>query len=207
MDWYDKQSRIFHLVLYPDSESYDYLTAKMEALQYFDTWCYILHDKDTDEKGELKKPHVHLMGTKSKSVRYSTVCNALGVPLSAMTMPNDKKGMRQTMRGSVRYCLHLDHPDKYQYPFEELVSNLSQDMLDKYLERGNEKENRESNALDEMIEYCREHRWHVTTLNLLRFCQSNDILGYYHRWNRVLEKIIFEEQNHLIDSDKNDLIQ
>ena len=51
----------FAMILYPECEEHmkvlEYIKMSIDVYEY----GYILHDKDLDENGELKKPHIHLM--------------------------------------------------------------------------------------------------------------------------------------------------
>lgn len=51
------KDRKYQGVLYPDSESYCCDDVLNILKSTFPEFAYILHDKDVDENGELKKPH------------------------------------------------------------------------------------------------------------------------------------------------------
>ena len=60
----EKQSRSFLGVLYPDSTSYVFDDVLVRLKDTFPELAYITHDRDVDDNGELKKPHVHWCGKK-----------------------------------------------------------------------------------------------------------------------------------------------
>lgn len=73
-----------------------------------------LHDKDIDKDGSIKKAHYHCMfifeGKKSfKQIKEITDSINQPIPIAV-----DEIG------AMVRYFIHLDDKDKYQYPYEEL---------------------------------------------------------------------------------------
>lgn len=112
-----KSSRNWEVVLYPDSESYNADEVLAKVTEYFDKWCYILHDKDLNDDGTPKKAHYHVYG-KFDTVRApQSVSNALGVGVSSLRVVS-------SWRGAVRYTVHLDNPVKYQYSADDIVSNF-----------------------------------------------------------------------------------
>lgn len=113
----DIKCRNFHGVIYPDSESYvcdDVITALDDA---FVKWAYVLHDMDTDENGELKKPHIHWMGSRKTPVTIKTIANALGLAEHEVERTRQFKAM-------ARYLIHADDPDKFQYDADKVVTNF-----------------------------------------------------------------------------------
>lgn len=61
------KDRKFQGILYPDSESYCCDDVLNVLKSTFPEFAYILHDKDTDENGELKKTSYPLGGTAESS--------------------------------------------------------------------------------------------------------------------------------------------
>ena len=83
-----------------------------------------LHDKDVDDGGEIKKPHWHILvmfeGVKSfEQIREIT--DKVKAPIPIKT---------QSARGSVRYMVHLDNPDKFQYSRSDIIAHGGADIDD-----------------------------------------------------------------------------
>lgn len=112
-----KSSRNWEAVVYPDSESYVDAEVLAKATEYFEKWCYILHDKDLNDDGTPKKAHYHVYGKLDTSRTPQSVANALGVGVSSLRAVS-------SWRGAVRYTLHLDDPAKYQYSSDDVVANF-----------------------------------------------------------------------------------
>ena len=112
-----KSSRIWEVVVYPDSDSYDAAEVLANVTQYFSYWCYILHDKDIGDDGTLKKAHYHVYGKLDTPRIPSSVANALGVGVASLRVVS-------SWRGAVRYLVHLDNPNKFQYSGDDIVSNF-----------------------------------------------------------------------------------
>lgn len=115
----DKKSRNFCIVLYPESEQ------DIFAMNYIEenyNFAKCLHDKDVDLNGELKKPHVHYVFQTSSPCKLLTVSNHL-------QLPENRIEWCKNFTGAIRYLIHIDDKDKYQYDFNSIVSNFS---LSKY---------------------------------------------------------------------------
>lgn len=82
----------------------------------------ILHDKDTDENGELKRPHYHFVCVFDRPIGKKKVLNL-------MSYLNDIDIIRVSARETLcfikelRYLRHLDNPDKYQYQDSEIITD------------------------------------------------------------------------------------
>ena len=85
--------------------------------------CYlIMHDKDTNEDGELKTPHIHcvlaLENRRSKENILNDISTSLKIPLNCVSADDCK-----FIQGAVRYLIHYDNSDKYQYSLEDIKTN------------------------------------------------------------------------------------
>lgn len=72
--------------------------------------CYIVHDKDE------ASPHVHFFVDFNSPVRSNTALSVIpdGFGIEYAEPVRNRNAYQ-------RYMLHLDHPDKHQYPFDELI--------------------------------------------------------------------------------------
>ena len=113
----DKKFRSFAGTLYPDSVSYDCEHLLSVIRSKFIDWAYILHDKDTDENGVLKKPHIHWVGRATPRC-LSVVANFLGLPENNIEVVKNFDNV-------VCYLIHLNDIDKFQYSPDDVESNFS----------------------------------------------------------------------------------
>lgn len=112
-----RQSRTFTFELYPEWSFFNNIVSHIVKEKY----AMILHDKDTNDDGTIKKPHVHVV------VRY-------GGKRLITSVKNEyaKYGMEKRFvdtcneRAMLRYLIHLDDPDKYQYSKTEVDTNMKQ---------------------------------------------------------------------------------
>lgn len=112
----DKKFRSFAGTLYPDSESYVCESLLSTIRSKFIDWAYILHDKDVNENGEPKKPHIHWVGRATPRC-LSVVSNFLGLPENDIEVVKNFDNM-------VMYLIHLNDIDKFQYSPDDVETNL-----------------------------------------------------------------------------------
>ena len=109
-------SKSFVGIWYPDEDP-----SHMFALSYLQTvglpHVYIVHDRDLDDNGQLKKKHCHVF-FKFRQERYiDNVALLLGIKSNYIQECIDEKG-------SLRYFLHADHPNKFQYRIDQCRGTL-----------------------------------------------------------------------------------
>lgn len=129
------------------------------------------HDKDVNDNGEIKKPHYHVI-----------------IQLSS-ARPNDKYIVNQIMRkiylpdkllnhaepvsdmvSQVRYLVHADDPDKYQYNKEDIIC-MGGTSIDKYF-----KPVYNSTIIDNVENIIMHNRNEITTMGqLLHFLKFNHL--------------------------------
>ena len=111
----DKKIRNFAGVIYPDSESYNCDEVISRIKSKFKQWAFCCHDTDFDDEGNHKKTHIHWVGA-GDARTMASCAKILGLPEHDIEICRNSKLM-------VRYLLHLDDPDKCQYPPEALDTN------------------------------------------------------------------------------------
>lgn len=117
-----KSSRAWELVLYPDAENYCCEVVIAVAVQYFEQWAYILHDCDITADGDSKKSHYHFYGKCPTPRTPQCVANAIGVPLVSIRNVNKWKS-------AIRYLIHADNPEKFQYEPDSVSANFPLDSI------------------------------------------------------------------------------
>lgn len=81
-----------------------------------------LHDKDTNPDGVLKKEHWHVMIMFSGNKSYSQVKELT----SKIKAPNPQKV--SDAKGMIRYFVHMDNPEKYQYDKNKIIAHAGADI-------------------------------------------------------------------------------
>lgn len=161
------RTRNYAAVVYPDSAPVNWIDVLKD--QFVPAFISPIHDKDLNPTGEPKKPHYHVIlaydtvKTKEQAQSIFTTIGAVGCEVI------------QSLRGYARYLCHLDNPEKFQYPPEQVLSLCGADytsaiglVTDKY------------KAIGEMIDFC-EQNGIESYSELLVYCRQNRF-----EWFRVL---------------------
>lgn len=163
-----KRTRNFATVVYPESAPdywYDTLTE-----QFVPAFISPLHDMDINPFGEPKKPHYHVIimfeGVKTVEQAREIFEKIGGVGCEIV----------QSVRGYARYLCHLDNPEKYQYPQDDVRCLCGADYqgtiglaTDKY------------KALAEMEDFC--ERYNISSYYVL----SRYATVHRSDWSRILK--------------------
>lgn len=175
------QSRNFHLVLYPDSESYfttEVLFQSVVNYQACSKWAHCLHDKDVDKEGSPLKPHYHLVINCKYPVKYKDLLASLALPESSISLPSAGSKTR-TFRSMVRYLIHADSPKKYQYDIGDIASNFD---VSSYFDDASV--DNASQAFVDLLDFMSDR--HHSRRDIALYAASSGILGYYRQYYRIL---------------------
>lgn len=137
----DTRARVWALIVYPESAPKNW----RDILDgYHVPWIESpLHDKDKNPDGTTKKPHWHIMlkfeGKKSYQ-QVKEIADSIKAPIPQKVA---------SPVGQVRYMIHMDNPEKYQYKREDIIAHSGADV-DGYFEVSATAKNR---ILWEMMNY------------------------------------------------------
>ena len=113
------RDRKFVAVLYPEDETHVAAIEKLMSGGY--NFAAILHDKDVYEdgenKGELKKPHWHIVLRFKNAVWNTAIAKELGIT------PNYLEACKDT-DASLLYLVHYANPEKHQYEYESVFGPM-----------------------------------------------------------------------------------
>lgn len=120
----DDRTRNWTFVVYPESVPKNWTQLVDE---YRVPWvCSPLHDKDVNPDGEIKKAHWHVImffSSKKSFEQIKKITDSLKGP---------KPQRVENAKGMVRYLIHMDNPEKYQYSKSDISVHCGADIL-KYL--------------------------------------------------------------------------
>lgn len=141
----DERSRNWVVIVYPESAPNDWreILDNMH-IQWIES---PLHDKDVNPDGTVKKSHWHVVlafGSKKSHKQVKEITDKLNSPIPQKV---------HNMKGQVRYLVHLDNPEKYQYPVEQVIAHGGIDV-DKYFKATS---GQRYDMIGEMIDYVREN--------------------------------------------------
>lgn len=161
------RTRNFTTVVYPESAPKDWM--ELLSQQCVPAFVSPLHDKDVNPDGELKKAHYHviIMFDNVKTLDQAKEIFELigGVGGEAV----------KSLRSCTRYLCHLDHPDKVQYPMDNVKQFGGADFygicacaVDRYV------------AISEILDFCDDN--HIYSFReLLQVCRKD-----HFEWFRTL---------------------
>lgn len=145
------------LILYPlDNLSH---RQAFELIQKNYRFKAILHDKDVDENGELKKPHLHVVLKTDSTLTNKNVADALGIDYNYIQCI-------VSLKGALDYLTHKYTKDKYQYSEEELLGDLQ--IFDNKTEEENSK-------FKELFQLCLQEK-PKTMSQMIQLAVSHDLL-------------------------------
>lgn len=177
-----KKDRKFFILLYPDSTDYD-CSKVLEYIAFNYDFAYIKHDSDLNEKGELKKVHIHLvLKFKSGSPRYrSGLAKELGI---------DKRYIEPLSKldEGLLYLIHFNDKSKHQYSVDNVIGNLKGKLVN-LVEYNDYDEGSELLNLIDYINSCDEY---ITVSMFIQYCVSNGFLKTFHKYSYSLLKILDE---------------
>lgn len=144
----DERTRNWTFIVYPDSAPENWLEIlKAEQVPFA---VSPLHDKDVNADGEIKKPHWHVMlmfkGNKSFN-QIKDITDKLNAPVPQKV--SNAKGM-------VRYFVHLDNPEKFQYNKDDIQVFGGADIK-QHLTSASEQKNERYDGIREMCKFIDDH--------------------------------------------------
>lgn len=176
-----ERDRKFCLLLYPDCPEH---CIALDKIKVSYDYAYILHDKDCDENGEIKKPHWHVVITVGNNACWNTsIASELGIT------PNYIEKCGRLDR-ALEYLIHYNDSDKYQYDVDEVQGNLKTRLK---IEMNKDSKN-EGEKVVELIEYIDNQVGYIRIKDFSKFCASNGYWEAFRRSGTIFIKMI-EEHN------------
>lgn len=173
-------NRNFTLILYPEDKTH---MEALEKIQKNYDCAFILHNKDVTEDGEIKKEHYHCVLRVGANPRWrSAVAEELKLSLSHIEGCNLEK--------QLRYLIHFDNPDKYQYDIEEVKGNLKKRVKESI----NKDKMTEVEKVGKIIEYIENSKKKIRISEISLWCNENGLWGAFRRSQIIFLKMI-EETN------------
>ena len=106
----EKRYRHFMLILYKDSDSYNFDDVLFDLKGSFKNYAYIEHKPETDEK----KYHIHFILSLDNTRTIESLSNRLGIPFNHIQSI-------KSLRASCRYLIHIDNENKIKYELSDVI--------------------------------------------------------------------------------------
>lgn len=158
----DLRSRTWTIIVYPDSAPKNW----REMLD--DTriaWVESpLHDKDVNPDGTIKKPHWHIVLMFGSNKSYSQIKE-----IDDMLHGAEEPQKVHNLKGAIRYLIHFDNPEKYQYKREDIKCHGGADV-EQYFELSSASRER---ILWDIMQFIRDEK--ITSYSaFIGYCQDTD---------------------------------
>lgn len=176
------RGRVHMLLLYPDNTGH---VEAMEKIKQSYDFAAVLHNRDANEQGELKKEHWHVVLRFNQAVWSSAICKDLGIEHTFIE-PVKK------FENAIQYLIHYNDTDKAQYSVDDVFGNLRI----KLVESINKVEKSEGEKVAELIDYICNYDGKLSITEFAKFCADNGYWAEFRRSGAIFCKII-EEQNNI----------
>ena len=181
------RNRTHLLMLYPEDESHMNALRKIE--QSYD-YAYILHDKDVDEDGVIKKPHYHVVLRFPNQTWSSAVAKELNIAENYLEKP-------RSFDNSLLYLIHHNDSDKYQYNIDEVKGTLSKRLREKV----NSADKTEGEKVYELIEYIESQTERISIKSFSKYCAMNGYWAEFRRSGAIFCKMIDEHNQSIVQNE------
>lgn len=179
----NKRYYTIELILYTDNKKHMKL---LNDLCYQYNYAWILHDKDTNDDGSLKKEHIHLLIFFDNARWSNSILKEINI---------DNKNLiefRENKANAIQYLIHSNNFNKYQYNISDIYSNIN---IDIYF---NNLKDEETKNISIIYDYIFNYKGILYYCNIYNFCVSNNIWSTYRR-NYSIIKDLLNEHNLNID--------
>lgn len=173
--------RIYEVILYEeDGDIKNYIPDDLKGV-----YAYICHDKDVKEDGTPKKKHYHLILWFDREKSIHALSKELGIAQNRIDWKAD-------IYGTLQYLIHKNHPDKYQYDFNSVVTNF--DDLYHYIYPQKREKCDETGDLELIMHYIQNHIGTLRLYDIYCFCLTNNCWTSYRRNYTIIKDILMEER-------------
>lgn len=142
----DGRSLTWTFIIYPESLPEDWL--EQLRAEHILGAVSPLHDKDVNPTGEFKKPHYHValkFPSKKSMLQVSRIARKLGSNVNPQPIDN--------FEGMIRYFLHIDNPEKYQYEIKDIIPLCGLDVESYFAPT----KSRTFDILESLLDFLDEH--------------------------------------------------
>lgn len=176
----NKRYYCVELILYLDNESHLLLLKDLIEKYHY---AYILHDKDKNDDGTLKKPHYHLL-LFFKNARWgSSILNDIDID-----NPNLIE-FRENKASAIQYLVHSNNLDKFQYDYTDIITDIN---IDLYF---NKLKNKEDTDIAIIFDYIVNYSGILYYIQLYNYVLSNGLWSSYRRNYSIIKDLVNEHNS------------
>lgn len=145
----------------------------------FMAWC--LHDKDVKEDGTPEKEHLHIRIRYKNQVWNSAICERTGLPYQYKIIERVQK----SFRGAVRYLIHYDDPDKYQYDYD-MIGASDFDELKTFFDDNEESFSELEKQQFDIMYSALKYENFVSEMDFIKWCYDNGLQKVANKWKYII---------------------
>ena len=184
------RDRTMALMLYPEDSTH---VQAIEKIKESYDYAFILHDKDCDEDGVVKKAHWHVVLRFKNQNWNSSIAKDLGIELNYIQKVKN-------FDNALQYLIHYNDSDKYQYDLSEVKGNLKNRLKEKI----NASNKTEGEKVMDLIEWIDSYDCIVSVKALARYCAENGYWAEFRRSASIFIKILDEHNMKFRQYEQND---
>lgn len=184
------RSRKFCILLYPEEDE-----THKKALEYIKLnydYALIVHDKDKNEVGELKKSHTHVVIATANAKWNTALSEELGIGENYIEKC-------RAFDNALEYLIHYNDDTKEQYDISEVKGPLKT-KLEKILANDGKDENQKA---EELIDFIRTYPGTLDEYVFIKYCCSLGMWDVFRRASYVFIRLIDKHNQHIDYSSEN----
>lgn len=174
------RSRKHCLLLYPEDSTHIQAIEKIKSNYEY---ALIVHDKDVDEDGNLKKAHFHVILEFSYAKWQHALADDLGITSNYIQQCRN-------FENALEYLIHYNDENKFQYEIENVTGTLKTKLI-KSLKNNSLTE--EERVID-LFDFIENSKRPISVTEFARYCSSVGKWDIFRRSSLIFIKMI-EEHN------------
>ena len=173
-------------IIYEDDENFDNqlfnLAQEKEA-------CWIRHDQDVKEDGELKKPHYHFVIKLKNPCTLSALAKRLEVNENMLEYVKN-------VNSSLKYLIHYGDDNKFQYEPRDVSSN-SDVFKNRFLDLVT-KDIKESDKVLSIYEFINGVKKPINVNMLFKYVQKHNLWDAYRRNYAIIKDLTYQHNGEIL---------
>lgn len=167
------RAKSFCLILYDEDETHK---KAIEKIKMGYDYAMICHDSDTNENGEILKPHYHVVLRFPNAKWNTALAEELGITENYFEES-------RSLKRSLLYLIHFYDEDKFQYSVDNVTGPLKK-RLEEFVKNDGKSESEKVLEIFEEIDNIDE------LINFTTFCKHIAKIGYWEVLRRSSGLII-----------------
>ena len=173
-------------IIYEDDENFDNqlfnLAQEKEA-------CWIRHDQDVKEDGELKKTHYHFVIKLKNPCTLSALAKRLDVNENMLEYVKN-------VNSSLKYLIHYGDDNKFQYDPRDVGSN-SDSFKNRFLDLVT-KDIKESDKVLSIYEFINGVKKPINVNMLFKYVQKHNLWDAYRRNYAIIKDLTYQHNGEIL---------